>query len=59
MRSIITVLGVKLMAQPEIYLTNTGGFFDSAGRIVSASTEEFLSGFMKKFADWVKNNKQA
>ena len=58
-RSIITVLGVKLMTRPEIYLTGTEGLFDSAGRIASASTEEFLSGFMKKFADWVKKNKPA
>ncbi len=47
------------MTRPEIYLTGTEGLFDSAGRIASASTEEFLSGFMKKFADWVKKNKPA
>ena len=59
LRSIITILGVKLMTQPEIYLTNTGGFFDSAGRIASADTEEFLAGFMRKFADWVEKCKKA
>ena len=59
LRSVITILGVKLMTQPEIYLTNTEGFFDSAGRIASGGTEEFLAGFMKKFADWVEKNKKA
>ena len=53
LRSVITILGVKLMSQPEIYLTNTEGFFDASGRVASSGTEEFLAGFMKKFADWV------
>ena len=53
LRSVITILGVKLMSQPEIYLTNAEGFFDASGRVASSGTEEFLAGFMKKFADWV------
>ena len=53
LRSVITILGVKLMAQPELYLTNTEGFFDASGRVAAADTEEFLAGFMKKFAAWV------
>ena len=59
LRSVITILGVKLMSQPEIYLTNTEGFFDASGRIASADTEEFLAGFMKKFAAWVAKCKGA
>lgn len=59
LRSVITILGVKLMTQPEIYLTNTEGFFDSAGRIASADTGEFLAGFMKKLAAWVEKCQKA
>lgn len=53
LRSVLTILGVKLMSQPEIYLTNSEGFFDASGRIASSATEEFLAGFMKKFSAWV------
>lgn len=59
LRSVVTILGVKLMAQPEVYLTNSEGFFDSAGRLASADTEAFLAGFMKKFAAWVGKCKAA
>ena len=59
LRSVITILGVKLMSQPEIYLTNTEGFFDASGRVASTDTAEFLAGFMKKFADWVAKCKGA
>ena len=53
LRSVLTILGVKLMSQPEIYLTNSEGFFDASGRIASSATEEVLAGFMKKFSAWV------
>ena len=54
LRSVITILGVKLMSQPEIYLTNSEGFFDGAGRVASAATEDFLAKFMHKLAAWVE-----
>ncbi len=59
LRSVITILGVKLMSQPEIYLTNTEGFFDASGRVASDATEEFLAGFMNKFAGWVAKCQEA
>ena len=57
LRSVVTILNMRLMSQPEIYLTNTEGFFDASGKITSPGTDEFLGGFMKKFAGWVEKCK--
>ncbi len=57
LRSVVTILNTRLMSQPEVYLTNTEGFFDASGKITSDGTAEFLVGFMKKFAKWVERCK--
>ena len=53
LRSSLTMLGMALMGQPEIYPTEHPGFFNENGYIASEKTCAFLHGFLKAFTDWI------
>ncbi len=54
LRSILTVLGMRLISQPEIYLTDKGDFFEADGRVKNEDSRKFLHAFLTRFADWVE-----
>lgn len=54
LRSFLTVLGMNLLSQPEIYLTDHGNLFDDQGKFKVESTVKFLRGFLQTFAKFVE-----
>ncbi len=58
LRSILTMLGMSLMGQPEVYLTGHTDFFAANGHISSEKTCDFLRKFLSAFADWVSRYKK-
>lgn len=56
LRHISGFLNVKLMGQPELYLSNSASRFDDNGHIVDES-RDFLKTYIDAFAAWVENEK--
>jgi chromate reductase len=56
LRHISGFLNVKLMGQPELYLSNSAGRFDDNGKIVDES-RDFLKTYIDAFAAWVETEK--
>lgn len=54
LKSILLMLGLAVITQPEIYLTAKPGFFDDAGRIAAEDTREFLKKYLQRFSNWIK-----
>ena len=55
LRNILAYLDVATMGQPEVFLQNQEGFFDTDGNIGS-SGKDFLKGWMDRFVAWVKRH---
>lgn len=55
LRNILAYLDVATMGQPEIFLQNKEGFFDTNGNI-GAGSKEFLQGWMDRFVAWIKRH---
>ena len=58
LRQSLVFVNMKTMAQPEAYIGGAGALFDDEGKLVSDSTKDFLSSFMKAFESWVHSNVQ-
>jgi len=56
LRHISGFLNVKLMGQPELYLSNSASRFDDNGQIVDES-RDFLKTYIDAFAAWVENER--
>jgi len=54
LRQSLAFLNMPVLAQPEMYLSSVGDWFDDAGRVKSDQTREFLARFAKTFADWIE-----
>jgi len=54
LRQSLAFLNMPVLAQPEMYLSSVGDWFDDAGRVKSDQTREFLARFTKTFADWIE-----
>jgi chromate reductase len=54
LRQTLAFLNMPTLAQPEMYLTGVGGWFDDNGRVTDEKTREFLAGFARTFADWIE-----
>lgn len=54
LRGSLTMLGVRLICQPEVYLTETPDFFDAQGGIAAERTRTFLRDFLTCLADWTE-----
>jgi len=52
LRHIIVYLGVKLLGQPEVYVSNAHNTFNDNGQ-VSEELKENLRNYMKVFTEWV------
>ena len=54
LRNVLAYLDVPTLGQPEVFLQVKDGFFTGAGDIANAATQQFLRGWMEKYAAWVK-----
>ena len=55
LRNVLAYLDVATMGQPEVFLQNKEGFFDSDGNI-GPDNRAFLQGWMDRFVAWVKRH---
>jgi chromate reductase, NAD(P)H dehydrogenase (quinone) len=58
LRSIFAYLNVKLMGQPEGYITFKQGLVDDAGNVTDEGAREFLQGYVDAFAAWIEQAKK-
>lgn len=56
LRSIMTVLDVQLLNQPEVYLVYKPGLVDDEDNVTIDGTLAFLDGWVQKFTAWVKKH---
>lgn len=54
LRSIIPVLGMPLMSQPEVYLHYKEEDFDAEHNVINPKTKEFFAKFLVSFEEWIK-----
>ncbi len=54
LRSILTMLGMALISQPEVYITERPGIIAEDGTVTDESTKKFLRDFMSRFEAWVR-----
>ncbi len=57
LRSILTMLGMVLLSQPEVYISDRPGVINDDGTVTDKSTEEFLLSFLTRFAGWIGGRK--
>jgi chromate reductase len=53
LRSVLTILDVILLGQPEVYFVSKPGLIDDAFEVTDDQTREFLQGYLAKFAGWI------
>lgn len=53
LRSIVGVLDMVLMGQPEIYFTMKPDLIDDDANVIDARTRLFLEGWVEKFTVWI------
>lgn len=53
LRSILTMLGMVLASQPEVYIVDRPGLIGDDGSVSDESTEKFLLSFVTRFAEWI------
>lgn len=54
LRTILAILDMPTLGQPEAYIQIKEGFFDDSGNIANPETRKFLHGWIDKYATWVK-----
>ena len=54
LRQSFVFLEVPAMPSPEAYIGGAAKLFDEQGTLTSESTREFITKFMRSFADWVE-----
>ena len=57
LRSILTMLGMVLASQPEVYIVDRPGLLGDDGAVSDESTEKFLLSFVARFAEWIGGTK--
>ena len=53
LRSVLTILDVSLLGQPEIYFVWKPGLINDEFEVTDDQTREFLQGYLAKFAGWI------
>ena len=53
LRPVLTMLGMRLMGQPEAYITGGPDYFDAAGAVAEERSRKFLLNFLTRFAQWI------
>jgi chromate reductase len=56
LRQSMVFLNVPMMPQPEAYIGNAAKLFDEQGKLIEASTREFVQKFLQAFAQWIERN---
>ncbi|MCG7364481.1 NAD(P)H-dependent oxidoreductase [Roseomonas sp. ACRSG] len=54
MRAVMTVLDMQVLGQPEVYIQFKGGLVDAEFNITNEGTKAFLTGFLGRFAGWIR-----
>jgi chromate reductase, NAD(P)H dehydrogenase (quinone) len=58
LRTILPVLEMVLMGQPEVYFQAKPGLIDEHFEITDEQTRAFLDGYIARFADWIDRHGQ-
>ena len=58
LRQSLMAVNVRVMPQPEVYLSAADKLFDADGKLTNQRTREFLQKFMQTFAAWIAANAQ-
>jgi chromate reductase, NAD(P)H dehydrogenase (quinone) len=58
LRQSLMSVNVRVMPQPEVYLSAADKLFDADGKLANQGTREFLQKFMQAFAAWIAANAQ-
>jgi chromate reductase len=53
LRQSLMSVNVRVMPQPEVYLSAADKLFDADGKLDNQRTREFLQKFMQAFAAWI------
>jgi chromate reductase len=53
LRSVMTILDVILLGQPEVYFVSKPGLIDDKDDITDDATREFLQGYLTRFEAWI------
>jgi len=56
LRSVMTMLGMCVMGQPEVYISWSHDYFDEQGRVAEEKNRSFLNLFLTKFAAWIEQH---
>lgn len=56
LRSVMTILGMVVMGQPEVYIVWSQDYFTADGQVADEKNRVFLSLFLKKFAEWIEQH---
>ena len=54
LRQMLAFLNMPTLAQPEMYLSSVGDWFDAEGKVKSEQTRAFLAQFASAFASWIE-----
>lgn len=58
LRSVLTMVGMALTAQYEVYIVDRPGVIEEDGTVTNESTKNFLKQFLVTFADWIEQVKK-
>ncbi len=53
LRSVLTMLGMCVMGQPEVYVVWKPEYFDAENRVADEKNRAFLTMFLTKFSNWI------
>jgi chromate reductase, NAD(P)H dehydrogenase (quinone) len=54
LKSLLSVVGLILMGQPEVYLAYKPEAFDVEGNVIDDNTQKFLQGWAEAFDRWIE-----
>lgn len=54
LRSVMVILGAKVLGQPEMYLVHKEGMIDKDLNFTDEGTKKFLQGYLDSFSRWVE-----
>ncbi len=57
LRQSLVFLNVPTLQQPEMYIGAANTLFDENGTLTNASTRDFLTSCMARFAEWIETNR--
>lgn len=53
LRQVLSFLDLRLMQQPEVYISGVAGLLDGADKLSDAGSQQFLRKFADRFAQWL------